>query len=132
MVHSQDTPPEGTQGNEGLSGDPPAQLVERIRDLLAQGRLEAALQLFNTLHPADQGDVLVDLPRDSQQDLLTTVPPEDTADILELLKSEEAVQVSEPMDPEALADILDEASPDVATDVLRNIPPRSPKRPWSR
>jgi magnesium transporter len=124
MDDSQHTPPEGAEEKVGLSVEPEGHLVEQIRDLLAREHLEAALLLFNTLHPADQGDVLVDLPRGSQQELLTAVRPEESADILELLRPAEAVQVSEPMAPEALADILDEASPDVAADVLRNIPSR--------
>ena len=97
------------------------ELIGRIRDLLARENLGSALDLFNTLHPVDQGDVLVELPADSQEALLASNSPEDSADILQHLDREEAVQVSERMEPEVLADILDEARPEVAADVLRHI-----------
>ena len=69
------------------------ELIGRIRDLLARENLGSALDLFNTLHPVDQGDVLVELPADSQEALLASNSPEDSADILQHLDREEAVQV---------------------------------------
>ena len=97
-------------------------LIDRVRLLLEQERVSAALELLNALHPADQGDILVDLPSNSRQEILDELPPEDTADILEHLTEDEAAQVSEQLDTEHLADVLDETDPDVAADVLQNIP----------
>ncbi len=99
-----------------------ADLIHRVRSLLEQERVGDALELLDALHPADQGDVLVDLPSGSRQELLDELPPEDTADIFEHLTEDEAAQVSEQLDTEHLADVLDEADPDVAADVLHNIP----------
>ena len=84
--------------------------------------MEAALALFEQLHPSYQRDLLADLPREPQQELFAGIPPEGTADILEHLDPEEAAEISEALDPESLADILDETSPDVAADVLRQLP----------
>ena len=122
MRDPQRTPSGQPRAKPGPYGEAERELIDQIRRLLEQENLQAALELFNTLHPADQGELLVDLPSDSRQGLLTGVPPEETADILELLRPEEAVQVSQRMEPGVLADILDEASADVAADVLRNIP----------
>ena len=97
-------------------------LIDRVRLLLEQERVSDALELLNALHPADQGDILVDLPSNSRQEILDELPPEDTADILEHLTEDEAAQVSEQLDTEHLADVLDETDPDVAADVLQNIP----------
>ena len=97
-------------------------LIDRVRLLLEQERVSDALELLNALHPADQGDILVDLPSSSRQEILDELPPEDTADILEHLTEDEAAQVSEQLDTEHLADVLDETDPDVAADVLQNIP----------
>ena len=97
-------------------------LIDRVRLLLEQERVSDALELLNALHPADQGDILVDLPSSSRQEILDELPPEDTADILEYLTEDEAAQVSEQLDTEHLADVLDETDPDVAADVLQNIP----------
>ena len=97
-------------------------LIDQVRRLLEQERVGDALELLNALHPADQGDVLVDLPSSSRQEILDELPPEDTADIFEHLTGDEAVQVSEQLDTAHLADVLDETDPDVAADVLHNIP----------
>ena len=97
-------------------------LIGQVRLLLEQERVGDALELLNALHPADQGDVLVDLPSGSRQEILDELPPEDTADIFEHLTQDEVVQVSEQLDTAHLADVLDEADPDVAADVLHNIP----------
>ena len=97
-------------------------LIEQVRLLLEQERVGDALALLDDLHPADQGDVLVDLPSDSRQEILDELPPEDTADIFEHLTEDEVAQVSEQLATEQLADVLDETDPDVAADVLQNIP----------
>ena len=78
-------------------------LIDRVRRLLEQERVGDALELLNALHPADQGDVLVDLPSSSRQEILDELPPEDTADIFEHLTGDEAAQVSEQLDTEHLA-----------------------------
>ena len=122
MSNPQDTPPKDPVRARHAAAEPEELLLQQIRDLLEREHLQSALRLFNTLHPADQGNFLVDLPRESQQELLAEMPPGDTADILERLSPDEAAHVSERLRAPALAHILDEASPDVAADVLRNIP----------
>ncbi len=97
-------------------------LIDQVRRLLEQERVSDALQLLDALHPADQGDVLVDLPSDSRQEILDELPPEGTAGIFEHLTQDEAAQVSEQLDTAHLAGVLDETDPDVAADVLQNIP----------
>ena len=115
---SREGPGEGPRSPDAAEEE----LIARIRDLLKQEELDAALALFEQLHPSYQGDLLADLPRGPQQELLTGIPPEGTADILENLAPEDAAEISEPLDSDALADILDETSPDVAADVLRQLP----------
>ena len=121
MDNTQQAPPD----RDRLKSPPPGpehDLIEQIRELLDRERPDDALQLFNTLHPADQGDVLVGLPSDTREDLLEGMSPEGTADIFDHLTAEETAQVTERIEPPALADILDEASPEVAADVLHSIP----------
>ena len=78
--------------------------------------------LFDRLHPADQGDLLVDLPEETRQDIIGEMTYQATAEIFEYIDPDEAVQVAAPITPRLLADILNEADPDVAADVLRGIP----------
>lgn len=90
--------------------------------MLQSENLRDALVLFDTLHPADQGELLVDLSEETQQDIIGGISSETTAEILEHMDTDEAVQMAAPIEAGALADILDETSPDVAADILRGIP----------
>ena len=97
-------------------------LIDEIRELLRRENLDEALALFDRLHPADQGDLLVELPQETQQDIIGEMTYQATAEIFEYIDPDEAVQVAAPITPRLLADILNEADPDVAADVLRGIP----------
>ena len=97
-------------------------LIEHIRGHLVEGALDSALALFNELHPADQGEVLVALPAESRPEMLSALSPEDTAEVLEHLEPEEAAKVIQGIQGSALSSILDEARPDVAADILRQLP----------
>ena len=110
-------------GGEGTRTPSDAQaLVDEIRELLRRENLDEALALFDRLHPADQGDLLVELPQETQQDIIGEMTYQATAEIFEYIDPDEAVQVAAPITPRLLADILNEADPDVAADVLRGIP----------
>ena len=110
-------------GGEGTRTPCDAQaLADEIRELLRRENLDEALELFDRLHPADQGDLLVELPQETQQDIIGEMTYQATAEIFEYIDPDEAVQVAAPITPRLLADILDQADPDVAADVLRGIP----------
>ena len=110
-------------GGEGTRTPSDAQaLIDEIRELLRRENLNEALALFDRLHPADQGDLLVELPQETQQDIIGEMTYQATAEIFEYIDPDEAVQVAAPITPRLLADILNEADPDVAADVLRGIP----------
>ena len=110
-------------GGEGTRTPSDAQaLIDEIRELLRRENLHEALALFDRLHPADQGDLLVELPQETQQDIIGEMTYQATAEIFEYIDPDEAVQVAAPITPRLLADILDKADPDVAADVLRGIP----------
>ncbi|MFC1941522.1 magnesium transporter [Chloroflexota bacterium] len=97
-------------------------IAEQIQNLVEQDSQLAAMEIFNKLHPGDQGEVMEDLPLSTQQELLTTLTPKEAADILEYLEPEDVVKISEGIDSSALSDILDEADSDVSADVLRQLP----------
>ena len=110
-------------GGEGTRTPSDAQaLIDEIRELLRRENLDEALALFDRLHPADQGDLLVELPQETQQDIIGEMTYQATAEIFEYIDPDEAVQVAAPITPRLLADILNEADLDVAADVLRGIP----------
>ncbi|MFC1953146.1 magnesium transporter [Chloroflexota bacterium] len=97
-------------------------IAEEIQEFIEQDKQPAAIELFNQLHPGDQGEVLEVLPVKTQQEILTTILPEEAAEILEHLDPEDAVKVTGGLDSAVLSGILDEADSDVQADILRHLP----------
>jgi magnesium transporter len=97
-------------------------LAQETRRLFEEGEGEAALAFFRQIHPADQGEILVELAQESRQELLTWLTPDETAEILDHIEPEEAVGLFEGLEAPVVSQILDEASPDVAADILNDLP----------
>lgn len=98
-------------------------LVRETRDLLERGDIESALAFLRQIHPADQGDVLVEIDDQIRLDLLAGLAPGETAEIIEHIEPEEAVEIFEGVADATLAKILDETSADVAADILNDLSP---------
>jgi magnesium transporter len=97
-------------------------LAQETRKLFEAGEGAAALAFFRQIQPADQGEILVGLARESRQELLTRLTPDEIAQILDHIEPEEAVGLFEGIEALVVSQILDEASPDVATDILKDLP----------
>ena len=97
-------------------------LVRETRDLLEQGDIESALAFFRQIHPADQGDVLVEMDDQIRLKMLAALLPDETAEIIEHIEPEDAVDVFEGLDVATLSSILDETRADVAADILNDLP----------
>src|SRR5918992_702702 len=97
-------------------------LAQETRKLFEEGEGEAALAFFRQIHPADQGEILVELAQESRQELLTWLTPDETAEILDHIEPEEAVGLFEGVEAPLVSQILDQASPDVAADILNDLP----------
>jgi magnesium transporter len=98
-------------------------LVRETRELLDRGDIESALAFFRQIHPADQGEVLVEMDDQVRLKMLAALLPDETAEIIEHIEPEDAVDVFEGVDVATLSSILDETSPDVAADILKDLPP---------
>jgi magnesium transporter len=99
-------------------------LVRETRGLLEQGDIDSALAFFRQIHPADQGDVLVEMDDQVRLKMLAALLPDETAEIIEHIEPEDAVDVFEGVDVATLSLILDETSADVAADILNDLPPQ--------
>ena len=97
-------------------------IAEQIQYLIEQDNQQAAIELLSQFRPGDQGEVIEELPIETQQEILTTLPPKEAAEILEHLEPEDVVKVSEGVDSSVLSDILDEADSDITADILRQLP----------
>ncbi|MDA1217953.1 MAG: magnesium transporter [Chloroflexi bacterium] len=97
--------------------------MRETRYLLERDEVESALNFFRQIHPADQGDVLVEMDDQIRLKMLAVLLPDETAEIIEHIEPEDAVDVFEGVDVATLAQILDETSPDVAADILNDLAP---------
>ena len=104
-----------------------ANVVDRalleVRSLLERDNVSGAIDLIESLLPADQADVFEELPPEQQEALLPQLEVEDAADILEGLGDEDAADLAARMDVDALASIIDEMTPDKAADLLGDLDP---------
>ena len=81
-----------------------------------------AVNIFSSLLPPDQADVMARLPRSSQVRLLSWMTPRRLGLIVEELSPDAVVNISKDMNVSDLSEVLDETSPDVTADVLREMP----------
>ena len=81
-----------------------------------------AVNIFSSLLPPDQADVMSRLPRSSQVRLLSWMTPRRLGLIVEELSPDAVVNISKDMNVSDLSEVLDETSPEVAADVLREMP----------
>lgn len=116
---------------------PPVQdldlILDQVRALLAQGRVEEAAGLIaalrpaeaadvvSALHPADGADVLEELDPAERVEVVEELEPEIGADVLIELDDAERADVARRLDLESLSELLDEMAPDDAADVLGDI-----------
>jgi len=98
-------------------------VVEELEESLQAGRIEGALEQLSSLHPADQADLLSELPAERRAPLLARLSREQLAGILEYLKEEPRERIIRELDPSALGAVLDEAQQDIAVDVLHSLSP---------
>jgi magnesium transporter len=96
-------------------------LFSEIRDLVASGHPQAAAERLDTLHPADQSDLIAELDDESRMALLTTVDREKLARIIEYLPDQERGAIIEEFPPVDLARLLDEVDDDIAVDILHEL-----------
>ena len=93
-----------------------------LRESLEKNDLAAAAALFESLHPADQADLIEELETPDQVALFSHLHPTDSADVLEEMENEDAASLAGLLPSEQLADILDEMEFDEAADVLGDLP----------
>ncbi len=96
---------------------------QRIETALEQGRIQDAIAILLTLHPADRADVFEELDETERRALLAHLDIATIADLLEEMEDEEAAETAEEIPPERLAEVLDEMEPDEAADLLGDLPP---------
>ncbi len=104
------------------------EVVERVRDALKEGDIQQAVSIVESLRPADQAEVFLELSDEQQEELLPRLDTEDSADILEEMNDLEAAEVADHIPDGNLIRIIDEMEPDEAADLLKDLPSERAKR----
>ena len=122
MEQSQNNPPGNhPESHNHRPEERSQQLLVEIRRLLSSGDGGGALVRLGGLHPADQGEVLMHLDRDSSRELLLALSPAAAAHVLEHIEPRDGMAILKEVETRAIARILDQASPDVSADILRQL-----------
>ena len=97
--------------------------TKTVEELLRGGALEEALELVNSIHPADQAELFWQLEPELREAFLALLSAEGLAHLLEYMEPEQQAVVVEKMPRASLARVLDRIDNDVAADILRTLPP---------
>ncbi len=97
--------------------------LARLQELLRGDEVQPAIDLLDSMHPADQADVFEALDEEDQPKVLALLSGEGIAHLLGHLEDEQRRSVVDDMPRATLARVLDASDYDVAVDILRTIPP---------
>ncbi len=98
------------------------ELLDEIRDLIAEREERGIRGLSDRLGPSDWADLLVRLDDDEVAVLLQTVPAAEIPEILEELDPANAAAILRLRPREEAADLLEAIDPDDATDIIAELP----------
>ena len=112
------------------------ELLDEIRDLIAEREELGIRGLADRLGPSDWADIVVRLDEDEVAVLLESIPDDEIPEILEELDPANAAAILRLRPREEAADLLEAIDPDDATDIIAELPSRrsraDPARRWSR
>ncbi len=98
------------------------QLLDEIRDLIAEREELGIRGLADRLGPSDWADIVLRLDEDEIAVLLESIPDEEIPEILEELDPANAAAILRLRPREEAADLLEAIDPDDATDIVAELP----------
>src|SRR5919107_572179 len=98
------------------------ELLNEIRDLIAEREDLGIRGLTDRLGPSDWADIVVRLDEDEVTVLLESIPDEEIPEILEELEPANAAAILRLRSREEAADLLEAIDPDDATDIVAEMP----------
>jgi magnesium transporter len=98
------------------------ELLDEIRDLIAEREELGIRGLTDRLGPADWADIVLRLDDDEVTVLLASLPASEIPEILEELDPENAAAILRLRPPEEAADLLEAIDPDDTTDIIAELP----------
>jgi len=98
-------------------------LTQKLEEMLQGDSVKEALELLDSVHPADQADLFLHLDEELKEAFLSLLNAEGLADLLEYLDEDHRREVIEKMPRASLARVLDRMENDEAVDILQDLPP---------
>ncbi len=108
------------------------QLVDQLTVLVSDGNLELAAARIELFHPADQAEVLEELPDEIRDKLLVQLSDEHIAEILDYLDEEPRARFVSHLDGKILARILVFVDDELAADIVEELPDEKVEEVLSR
>ncbi|MEN6394611.1 MAG: magnesium transporter [Anaerolineaceae bacterium] len=100
------------------------EILSHVQKALEQDDINKAIQVLQTLKPADQAEVFEDLDNEDQVSLLPNLKTDISADILEYIEDEDAARLISNLPQDTAVRIINEMEPDKAADLLGDIHPQ--------
>lgn len=103
-------------------------LTRRLEEMLQGDSVTEAVELLDSVHPADQADLFLHLEEGLRETFLSLLSAERLAQFLRYLDEDERKEVIEKMPRASLARVLDRMENDEAVDILQGLPPAEAAR----
>jgi magnesium transporter len=98
-------------------------ILTQVQEALEKDDINQAIQILQSLRPADQAEVFEDLDNEDQVSLLPNFETDISADILEYIEDEDAARLVANLPEATVVRIVNEMEPDEAADLLGDIQP---------
>ncbi|RPF52121.1 magnesium transporter [Aquisalibacillus elongatus] len=96
-------------------------IIERIHNALKEDSIDLFRSEFLELHPYDQANIFVNLPKDIRLQIYTYLSPDEMSEIIEHFELEDVGEIITEMNPRFAAQIFDELSTDDAVDIMNTL-----------
>ncbi|MCJ7734536.1 MAG: magnesium transporter, partial [Anaerolineales bacterium] len=97
------------------------EIIKKLDEFILDEDFDSFLELFRSLHAADQAKMFNQLKTDQQEDLLQKLDIPEIADIFDELDDKQTLIAARNLPLAFLADIIDDMDPDQAADLLGDL-----------
>jgi magnesium transporter len=102
--------------------DESTRLVESLRELLEDGRLDELAARLPEIHPADVARLLAEVPQERRVPVFRLLTREQAGDVLPELDDQTLLDLVQDLEEKEVSHILDTMAPDQAADVVEELP----------
>jgi magnesium transporter len=104
------------------------ELISVLEKSFQEQEFGEILDLFRSLHPADQANLFINLKEDQKETLLQQMEISEIADIFDELDDNQTLDAARKLPLPFLADVIDDMDPDEAADLLGDLPGREVRK----